>query len=201
VGGILSGMTAIQLVDTHRSKNPIVRFSAWYSKRTYGKLADPVRAFAHTPLLLAGYGGLELALQRSSRVPHRLKELGAIKAAAMAGCEWCMDIATMIGRDCGFTEKQLRALPGFRDSDLFVEDEKLVLEYAEALTRTPIALSDELLARMRERFDDGQIVEIATSISLENMRARFNSAVGLKPQGFAEGAICVRPEGHEATAA
>lgn len=195
-------MTSIRLVDTSASRNPLVRFSAWYSRRLFGKVADPVRAFAHAPLILAGYGGLELAAERSGRVPHRLKELGAIKASAMSQCEWCMDIAAMIGRDCGFTPQQLEALPEFRDSALFDHEEKLVLEYAEAMSRTPVEVTGELIERMRDRFDDAQIVEIATAISLENLRARFNSGTGLQPQGFADGAFCVRPEGRrESTAA
>ena len=78
-------------------------------------------------------------------------------------------------------------------SDRFSEPEKLALEYADAMTATPVDVSDELFARLREHFDDRQLVELTTLISLENMRARFNWALGIEAQGYSEGAYCVRP--------
>jgi hypothetical protein len=43
----------------------------------------------------------------------------------------------MLSRGGGITEQQLRDLPRHRDSDAFSELEKLVLDYATAMTRTP----------------------------------------------------------------
>ncbi len=77
----------------------------------------------------------------------------------------------------GITEEQLRELPNFRDSDAFDEDEKLVLEYAEGITRTPVEVSDELFERLRERFDEAQIVDLTWAAAIENLRARFNWAL------------------------
>jgi AhpD family alkylhydroperoxidase len=160
----------------------------------FGRVPDPVNVTAHHPLLLGGYGGLELAMERSKSVDHRLKELAALKAAAMVGCEFCLDIGSMIARGTGASERQLTELAGFRDSDAFSDEEKLVLEYAEAMTRTPAVIDDDLFERLRGRFDERQLVEITASIALENYRARFNHAFGLGPQGFSDGAVCARPD-------
>ena len=69
-----------------------------------------------------------------------------------------------------------------------------MLEYAEGISRTPVEVPDELFARLRERFDEAQIVELTWAASIENLRARFNWALGIGSQGYAEGAFCVRPE-------
>ena len=53
-----------------------------------------------------------------------------------------------------------------------------MLEYAEEMCQTPVVISDELFARLREHFDDEQIVELTTAIAIENFRARFNNALG-----------------------
>ena len=75
------------------------------------------------------------------------------------------------------------------------KDEKLVLEYAEGISRTPVEVSDELFDRLRARFDDAQIVELTTAAAIENFRARFNWALGIGSQDYtAEGAYCLRPE-------
>jgi alkylhydroperoxidase family enzyme len=105
-----------------------------------------------------------------------------------------MDIGSMISGKEGVSEEQLRALPEYAESDLFSEEEKLVLDLAVGMSRTPVAVPDELFARLRERFDEAQLVELANEIALENYRARFDWAFGVGSQGFTEGAFCVRPE-------
>ncbi len=69
-----------------------------------------------------------------------------------------------------------------------------MLEYAEAISRTPVEVSDELFGRLRERFDEPQIVELTYAAAIENLRARFNWALDIGSQGYTEGAFCVRPE-------
>jgi alkylhydroperoxidase family enzyme len=60
----------------------------------------------------------------------------------------------------------------------------LVMEYAEAMSDTPPSVDDELGSRLRAQLDEPQLIELTAVICLENMRSRFNSAVGLPRQGF-----------------
>jgi alkylhydroperoxidase family enzyme len=160
-----------------------------------GTLGEPVRLMAHSPLLMHGYGGLEMAFQRSKRVPKRLMLLAELKAGALCGCEWCMDYGSWLAmRQGGVSNEQLRELPRFRDSAAFSDEEKLVLEYAEGISRTPVDVPDELFERLRRRFDEAQIVELSWAAAIENLRARFNWALGIESQGYAEGAVCIVPE-------
>jgi AhpD family alkylhydroperoxidase len=172
---------------------PIARLSAWYSRRAFGKVPEPLTVTAQHPGLLRGYIAYEWELGRANRVDEQLKILAETKAAALAGCEWCLDIASMIARKGGITREQLADLPNYRDSEHFSADERLVLDYATAMTRTPLGVDDDLLARVKERFDAAQLVELTAAIAWENYRARFNWALGMDPQGFAKGA-CAIPE-------
>jgi 4-carboxymuconolactone decarboxylase len=144
-------------------------------------------------MLLAGFGGFELATMKATRVPHRLKALGEMKAAQLAGCEWCLDFGSALSRAHGITDDELRDLLDYRASDRFSELEKLVLDYAAGMSRTPVDVPDELFARLREHFDEAQLVELTSVIALENYRARFNWAFGIEGEGFSQGAYCVRP--------
>lgn len=63
--------------------------------------------------------------------------------------------------------------------------EKLAIELAEAMTAVPAAVDDELRERLREWFDDRQIVELCHLIAWENARARFNRAFDIDPEGYA----------------
>lgn len=175
---------------------PLTRLVWRIAKRqTGGRLAEPVALMAHSPLLMNAYGGFEMAFERSKRAPRSLKALAELKASALCGCEWCMDFGSWFARNkAGITEEQLRELPNFRDSDAFDEDEKLVLEYAEGISRTPVEVPDEVFDRLRERFDEAEIVELTWAAAIENLRARFNWALRIDSQGYSEGAVCVRPE-------
>ncbi len=186
-------MTRIPLIDKH-SANPLVRFAYRSSRRTLGRDVDPIGVYAHTPRLMLGYGAFEKATAKEQRVDERLKALAETKAAAVVNCEFCCDIASSIAREAGVTEAQLLALPRYRESDEFTVLEKLVLEYATAMSRTPTSVNDELFAALREHFDERQMVELTNVIALENMRARFNSAFDMTPAGFSDGLVCAVPE-------
>jgi alkylhydroperoxidase family enzyme len=69
-----------------------------------------------------------------------------------------------------------------------------VLDYAVALTTTPDSATDEMVAKLRTRLDDEQLVELTTMIAWENFRARFNRGFDVAAQGFSAGASCPIPE-------
>jgi alkylhydroperoxidase family enzyme len=177
-----------------KGANPIVRFAYRATKREVGRSVEPIEVYAHTPVLLAGYGMFEKATARQHRVDERLKMLAETKAAALVNCEFCCDIASSLALEAGVTEAQLLALPHYRDSDAFNDLERLVLDYAVAISRTPTTVTDELFAALREHFDERQMVELTNVIALENMRARFNSAFDMNPAGFTDGMVCAIPE-------
>jgi len=68
-----------------------------------------------------------------------------------------------------------------------------VLEYADAMTRTPVDVPNALFARLRERFSEAQLVELTSAVAWENYRARFDHAFGIEGENFTEGAVCAMP--------
>jgi alkylhydroperoxidase family enzyme len=177
-----------------RKAGPLLRLIYGISRRRLGRDVEPVGVYAHAPSLLVGYGAFEQATGRQHRVDERLKVLAETKAAAVVNCEFCCDIASGLALDAGVTERQLLALARYRESEEFSPLERLVLDYAVAISSTPARVGEELFARLREHFDARQMVELTNVIALENMRARFNSAFDMLPAGFAEGRVCVAPE-------
>ena len=143
---------------------------------------------------MTGYALHELASERARRVPDRLKHLAELRAGMVAGCEWCCDFGSAVSAHKGVTEDEMRALPEYASSERFSALDKLVLEYASGVSRSPVEVSDELFDRLREHLDEAQLVELTDIIALENYRARFNWAFGIKGQGFSEGSFCVPPE-------
>jgi AhpD family alkylhydroperoxidase len=170
------------------------RVAGWMSKRMYGRTPEPFFVTAHHAGILRGYGMFEWETERAHAVDEKLKDLAMIKVAALVGCEWCLDIGSAIGRKAGLSVEQLADLPRYRESDRFDETEKLVLDYATAITATPSDVPDELFDALHARLDERQLVELTSAIAIENYRARFNWAFRIEPQGFTRGGACALPE-------
>lgn len=104
-----------------------------------------------------------------------------------------MDIGSAVGREYGITADQIASLNRYRTDFNFSDLERLVLEYADAMTRTRVEVSDALFVRLRERFSEAQLVELTSAIAWENYRARFDHAFGIEGENFTEGAVCAMP--------
>ena len=98
-----------------------------------------------------------------------------------------------MGRAGGLTSEQIANLQNYRSDFNFSELERLVLEYADAMTKTPVVVPDALFARLRERFTEAQLVELTSAIAWENYRARFDHAFGIEAENFSEGTVCALP--------
>lgn len=166
--------------------SPVIKAAYAIVRRKMGKVPEPFAVTAHHPTLFAGYTALEGAVEKADSVDARLKELASLRAAQLCGCEFCLDIGSALGRRHGVTDRQIRELHLYQASDAFSDLERLVLDYASGMTRTPVEVSDELFGRLREHFDERQLVELTAVIAVENYRARFNWALAIGSQGFAE---------------
>lgn len=88
----------------------------------------------------------------------------------------------------GATLEKLLAVERFRESPLFDEAERAALAFAEAVSRTPTAVTEGDFEPLRRHFTVPQIVELAATIAVEHFRAKFNTALGIPGQG-----LCLLP--------
>lgn len=160
------------------------RLAAWFSRRRLGRVADPLAAWSHHTGVLLTLLRLEMRVQRWRRLDAGLQALAVMASAARIGCAWCMDFGYWEFHHRGVDQRKLEEVPRWRSSEVYSDLERLVLEYAEAMTETPPAVTDELVARLREHLDDAAVVELTSLVALENMRSRSNAALGLTSQGF-----------------
>ena len=69
----------------------------------------------------------------------------------------------------------------------FTEKQKAALAYAKQLTLDPHAVDEKLFARLREHYDEGEIVEISAMAGLFNYFNRVNDALLVEPTKPGEG--------------
>jgi alkylhydroperoxidase family enzyme len=87
-----------------------------------------------------------------------------------------------VGSQLGITGEKLEALADYAESPLYTDEERLALEYADAMTITGRDVSDELFARLREIYDDDALVELTMIIAWENSSSKFNRALRVPSQ-------------------
>jgi AhpD family alkylhydroperoxidase len=191
-----------------RKAGPVVRLVYRFGPRMMKKLTgrapqtgsglEPVELWAHQPKMMMGMGKFNQAVRKGRSVDERLKNLVELKGAQMIGCEFCVDLGSQICRNSGLSDDELLALPRHRQSERFSQREKVALDYTIAVMRTPVEVTDELFAKMKEHFSDEQLVEITALLTLVNVD-RFNAAFGIGSAGFSAGMVCVLPDRPAAT--
>jgi AhpD family alkylhydroperoxidase len=159
----------------------------------HGSGIEPLEVWAVQPKMMRGMGKFQQAVRKAHGVDERTKNLVELKGAQMIGCEFCVDLGSQICRNSGLSDDELLALPRYRQSDLFTVREKTALDYTVAVMRTPVEVTDELFARVKQHFTDEQIVEITALLTVVNLD-RLNAAFGIGSAGFSEGMVCVPPD-------
>ncbi len=178
------------------------RLAYRYARRRFGAVPEPFLVSRHHRGVFWASALAETAYQRASTVlPTSVRELAVYRTATAVGCQWCVDFGTMLALRAGFSVERHRELDRYATSAAFTAQEKLALEYADAMTAQPMTVTDELVERVRRAFDDAQLVELTYLVSLENLRARTNHALGITSQGYTRGDACPLPYAEQITAA
>ncbi|HTZ64490.1 MAG TPA: carboxymuconolactone decarboxylase family protein [Solirubrobacteraceae bacterium] len=182
---------------------PMVRLAYRFGPRMMRKLTgrdpqrgsgiEPMEVWAYQPKMMIGMGRFNQAVRKGKGVDERVKNLVELKGAQMIGCEYCVDLGSQICRNSGLSDEELLALPSYGSSDLFDDREKVALDYAVGVMRTPVDVSDDLFAAMREHFTVEQMVEITAHLTVVNLD-RLNAAFGIASAGFSDGMVCVLPD-------
>jgi AhpD family alkylhydroperoxidase len=195
----MARIKGVQQADAGLKVKLVYRFGPRMMKKLTGRAPatgagiEPMEIWAYQPKMMFGMGKFNQVVRKGKSVDERLKNLVELKGAQMIGCEFCVDLGSQICRNSGFSDDELLALPRYRESDLFTEREKLALDYAVAVMRTPVEVTDELFARMSKHFSNQQLVEITALLTVVNID-RFNAAFGIDAAGFSDGMVCVAPD-------
>lgn len=181
----MSESYTVPMID--QPKGMLQRYAWRYSKKLMGVIGDPVRAIANHSGVLMASGALETVADKKWKAldPH-LMWLAVQASSGAIGCSWCTDFGYYEGMQRGIDPRKVRDVPRWRESDVYDERERAVLEYAQAASGTPVVVSDELKARLNEWFNPEEIVELVAWVALENYRSRTNAGLGLRSQGFSD---------------
>lgn len=99
------------------------------------------------------------------------KELIRIRASQINGCSYCLDMHTRDARRIGETEQRIYVLQNWRETDLFTEEEQVILALTEEITlingHVSEATYQKAAALLTEEYL-AQVIMLAITINMWN---------------------------------
>ncbi|PHS28244.1 MAG: fusion protein [Robiginitomaculum sp.] len=130
------------------------------------------------PELTNAFTGLAATiLGPDTHVPADLKQMIALVASQAAGCQYCMAHTAHSAAKAGAALEKIENVWSFETSPLFTEAERIVLGVARDAAQVPNAVTDEAFEALKAHFDDRQIIEIMSVISLFGFLNRWNDTM------------------------
>ncbi|MGN6166512.1 MAG: carboxymuconolactone decarboxylase family protein [Flavisolibacter sp.] len=110
------------------------------------------------------------------------KELVKIRASQINGCAYCIDMHTKEALKNGETAQRIFLLDAWRETDLFTDQEKVLLAMTEEITLIHNhGLSDETYKRAEQFFDRNYIAQIIMAVVTINAWNRIAISTRLEP--------------------
>jgi AhpD family alkylhydroperoxidase len=163
-----------RILAQNRESLPAELQPLWDKMKSYGPfegqagvIAQRLPIFEHTWRLLT-----ELA--DAAVLPKRYLELAIVTTSLLNECSYCVAQHTPKLTVQGISAEGARNLLAYASHPELDETDRLVVEYAIAVTSNWSRTRDEIFARLRSRFTEPQIVELTWRIALCGAFNRFN---------------------------
>ena len=174
----------MRLEPIERPSGLLPKLAYWITKRRLGKVMTPMKVvYARVPALFRLAQTEVRVLDHGLSIERHLQYLVQTWVAMINECAFCVDIAkaAAVQRQIGL--EKFEALPDYATSPLFSERERAALAYVEEATRTK-RVTDATFARLRQHFDEREIVELTWLNALENYFNLINLPLEIGADGL-----------------
>ncbi len=149
-----------------------------YFEGILGVVPNSLLTLQRRPAIVQGFSALVRAvMDPAGEVDLGFKRLVANVASRAAGCRYCEAHSALAARVRGVSEPKIEALWEYPTSPLFTRAERAALDFALAAGSAPNAVDAELMARLREHWSEGQIVELLAVVCLYGFLNRWNDSL------------------------
>ena len=142
----------------------------------FGQTLNIFNTAAYQPDLLGGMTQINDGVRND--LPGKFREMAYVLASQINGCAYCSHYHHQAAKKEGVSHDQIAAMEAYADSDLFDDQEKAVLSYAEQLTKTA-NVDEATVATLKDFLSDTQLVTLAGAVALANFTNRFNHGLGI----------------------
>lgn len=167
--------------------NPEVAELARFFNETLGFCPNSVLTMQRRPAIAKAFISLNMAvMDNNGRVTSGLKRLIGYISSHATGCRYCQAHTIRAAERYGEEQQKMENIWEFRTHPSFSEAERVALEFSIAASSIPNAVDEALQDKIREHWDEGEIVEILGVIALFGYLNRWNDSMATTLEEGAE---------------
>jgi uncharacterized peroxidase-related enzyme len=156
-----------------------------------GFLPNAFPTMAWSPeLLKAAMGFMGFLRSPNLGISVELREMVSYMSSFGSGCRYCQAHTSHLADKFGVPMEKIDDLWRFEESEHFSEKEKAALSFGLASGQSPNSVDETHYVRLRQHFDERQVVELAGIVSIYGFLNRWHETVGTTlediPKSFAE---------------
>jgi len=160
---------------------------AEFFNETLGFCPNSVLTMQRRPSIARAFIQLNMAVMANEgRVTSALKRLVGYVASHAAGCRYCQAHTIRAAERYGAEAEKMEHVWEYRTHPAFSDAERVALDLALAASSVPNAVDAALQARVREHWDEGEIVELMGVIALFGYLNRWNDSMATTLEEGAE---------------
>ncbi len=150
-----------------------------FFNETLGFCPNSVKTMHHRPRIAYAFIELNKAvMENQGRVSSALKRLVGYISSRTAGCRYCQAHTIRAAGRYDAEQEKSDNIWSYPTHPAFSEAERAALDLAVASSSVPNGVNDAVAQRMREHWNEGEIVEIMGVISLFGFLNRWNDSMG-----------------------
>ena len=134
-----------------------------------------------SPQMVARLMDLTMYLLRDSPLDAKLRELAILKLSRIKRAPYVFGHHVAWGLKAGLSKEQIKQVDKYKESPLFDDTQKLVIEFAEQMT-VQLKADERLFWRARRIFKLDQLVDLITAIGLWNGMCAAMNGLEIDPE-------------------
>ena len=158
--------------------DPEVKKLAEFFQGPLGFTPNSILTMQRRPAIAKAFIELNKAVTEPISISSELKRIIGYMTSLTAGCRYCQAHLALGSSRFGAADEKIQAVWEFRSSPLFTPAERAALEFAQAASSVPNAVTPEVENELKKYWDDDAIVEILAEVALMGFLNRWNDSMG-----------------------
>jgi alkylhydroperoxidase family enzyme len=143
-----------------------------------GRISLLYQVLLNSAPIAQGWEAMLTAVRNKSSVPADLRELMILRVAVLNKASFEFEAHIPHALKAGVPQEKIDALRSLMLSDLFTDEEKLLLQMTDHMTRD-VEVPAELMAKVTHQYSAEKVVELVATVAAYNMVSRFLVALNI----------------------
>ena len=162
-----------------RNSTQQVKEMAVFYDETLGFTPNSLFTMMHRPRIAKAFLEMNQAvMENKGSITSSMKREIAYLSSMTTGCRYCEAHAIRAAERYGSSKERLENIWEYKSHVAFSEADRAMFDLAIAASQVPNGVSEEIKARAKKFFSDGEIVEILGVVALFGYLNRWNDSMG-----------------------